>query len=140
MVAFCAYRGGVTHYDREADILYLELRPAKVARSVEHGWGGLVDLGNDGQLVGVEYWEASRHLPAALLDTLPSARGDVSNQDAQHGMPAPPKKVSPEEAAAARRYWTKERMSNAKPLPFPTSGRASRPPSTPDHGSEPDPR
>jgi uncharacterized protein YuzE len=63
--------GAVTTYDPEADILYLELRSAPVARSVEHGWG-LVDLGDDGQPVGMEYWDASQRLPSDLLGALPA--------------------------------------------------------------------
>jgi len=72
---WCAAPGGasvidVTYYDREADIVYVQLRDAEVARSEEHGWG-LIDLGRDGEPVGMEYWDASEHLAAEFLDALP---------------------------------------------------------------------
>lgn len=60
---------GVSYYDPEADILYVELRSGEAARSVEHDWG-LIDLGDDGEPVGVEYWDASETLPPALLGAL----------------------------------------------------------------------
>ena len=66
----------VTYYDREADILYVELRAADAPRNVEHGWG-LIDLGDDGVPVGIEYWDASERLPAELLAALPAPRPPV---------------------------------------------------------------
>lgn len=59
----------VTYYDREADIVYVELRAIEAARSIEHEWG-LIDLGDDGEPVGIEYWDASERLPAELLAAL----------------------------------------------------------------------
>jgi len=59
----------VSYYDPEADILYVELRSGEAARSVEHDWG-LIDLGDDGEPVGAEYWDASETLPPALLGAL----------------------------------------------------------------------
>lgn len=70
----------VAYYDREGDILYVQLRDGQVARSVEHDWG-LIDLGDDGQPVGVEYWDASDHLPAEMLGALP----DVATRAAAAG-------------------------------------------------------
>jgi uncharacterized protein YuzE len=61
----------VTYYDREADIVYVQLRDADVARSEEHDWG-LIDLGEDRKPVGMEYWDASQHMPAEFLDALPA--------------------------------------------------------------------
>ena len=66
----------VTYYDREADIVYVGLRDAEAARSAEHEWG-LIDLGDDGEPVGVEYWDASDHLPAEMLDVLPAPKPPV---------------------------------------------------------------
>jgi uncharacterized protein YuzE len=61
----------MTYYDRDADILYVELADAQVARSVEHEWG-LIDLSDEGTPVGLEYWHASEHLPAEMLGALPA--------------------------------------------------------------------
>ncbi len=61
----------MTYYDREADIVYVELCAAEVVRSEEHEWG-LIDRGQDGEAVGMEYWDASEHLPADFLDALPA--------------------------------------------------------------------
>lgn len=63
-----------TYYDREANIVYVELRTIEVARSVEREWG-LIDLGDDGEPVGIEYWDASARLPAELLEALPRPEG-----------------------------------------------------------------
>lgn len=66
----------VTYHDRQADILYVELRNSAAARSIEYDWG-LIDLGDDGEPVGVEYWDASEHLPSELLGALPAPRPSV---------------------------------------------------------------
>lgn len=62
------------HYDRKVDIAWLRLEGwDKESVRVEHTPSGLVerDLSN-GRVVGLEYWEASKRLPAELLDALPS--------------------------------------------------------------------
>jgi len=61
----------MTYYDRGADILYVELSDADAVGSTEHDWG-LIDIGEDGEPVGVEYWDASERLPAELLGVLPT--------------------------------------------------------------------
>ena len=61
----------VTYYDREADIVYVELQDVAIARSVEHDWG-LIDVDAEGSPIGLEYWDASNRLPAELLGALPS--------------------------------------------------------------------
>jgi uncharacterized protein YuzE len=60
----------VTYYDRRADIVYFELAVSEVARSEEREWG-LIDFGPDDATVGIEYWSASRRLPADMLAALP---------------------------------------------------------------------
>jgi uncharacterized protein YuzE len=62
------------HYDEQADIAWLRFEgydPATVV--AEQSSFGLRELDPvDGHLVGLEYWEASRKLPAELLAMLPS--------------------------------------------------------------------
>lgn len=76
------------HYDGEADILYIELREVEVACSIEHEWG-LIDLGDDGAVVGIEYWDASDHLPPTLLGALPAP--DPAVEAGAAGGTAPPR-------------------------------------------------
>ena len=50
-------------YDREVDVLYVDLRdrgPADVAHTVELGGGRQVDYDNDGNVLGVEFLAAGR--------------------------------------------------------------------------------
>lgn len=61
----------MTYYDRDSDIAYFEISGARVDRSSEHAWG-LLDLDAAGNVVGAEYWQASRRLPTELLDALPA--------------------------------------------------------------------
>jgi uncharacterized protein YuzE len=62
------------HYDREADIAWLRFE----------GWGkdrvrteetdhGLIERDRaSGQVLGLEFWDASKRLPAELLEALPA--------------------------------------------------------------------
>lgn len=61
----------MTYYDREADVLLVELFDGDVDRSEERDWG-LMDLAADGRTVAVEVWQASSRLPGEVLATLPS--------------------------------------------------------------------
>jgi uncharacterized protein YuzE len=66
----------MTYYDRQADIVYVELVDDSVAQSIEHGWG-LIDVNSSGQTVGFECWTASQRFPAELLDALPQPAEDI---------------------------------------------------------------
>lgn len=61
----------MTYYDREADVLLVELLDEDAERSEEREWG-LVDLAADGRTVAVEVWQASRRLPPEVLASLPA--------------------------------------------------------------------
>lgn len=61
----------MTYYDREADVLLVELLDDGTDRSEERDWG-LVDLAADGRTVAIEVWQASRRLPPEVLDSLPT--------------------------------------------------------------------
>ncbi len=62
------------HYDDEADIAWLRFEgydPARViAEEVAFGLRERDPV--NGRLVGLEYWRASKSLPAELLEMLPS--------------------------------------------------------------------
>jgi uncharacterized protein YuzE len=62
------------HYDRKADIAWLRLDgwDAERVRVEERAWG-LVEFDREtGRVTGLEYWDASEHLPAELLEALPA--------------------------------------------------------------------
>jgi uncharacterized protein YuzE len=67
-------------YDPEVDIAMVCLEPGR-ATSEEHSWG-LIDRDRDtGRLMGFEIWNASKVLPAELVEALRSA-------DKPHGVAA----------------------------------------------------
>jgi uncharacterized protein YuzE len=62
------------HYDRKADIAWLRLdgwEPDRV-RVDEKRWGLIERDRETGRVIGLEYWKASKRLPAELLDALPA--------------------------------------------------------------------
>ena len=68
------------HYDRTADIAWLRLDGWDEERvEVEETATGLVERDREtGRVLGLEYWEASKRLPAELLEALPAPpRRDV---------------------------------------------------------------
>ena len=62
------------HYDQDADIAWLRLDGWDKDRvQLEETDHGLVERDcASGRVLGLEFWEASRRLPADLLDALPS--------------------------------------------------------------------
>jgi uncharacterized protein YuzE len=60
------------HYDPEVDIALLVLEKGR-AVSEEHEWGLIDRDPDDGHLMGFEIWNARRHLPAELVDALPTS-------------------------------------------------------------------
>jgi hypothetical protein len=62
------------HYDRAIDIAWLRLDGwDKDHVRVERTASGLVERDpRTDRIVGLEYWEASKRLPAELLDALPA--------------------------------------------------------------------
>jgi uncharacterized protein YuzE len=66
----------VGHYDRSADIAWLVLPGFEGAHTVGHPepWGLREVDERTGQLVALEFWEASTQLPRVLLDALPAPR------------------------------------------------------------------
>jgi uncharacterized protein YuzE len=60
-----------THYDPEADALYVRFATARVAESEEVSPGVVIDFDIEGRIVGVEVLDARRHLAAGA--DLPTA-------------------------------------------------------------------
>ncbi|MBI4319961.1 MAG: DUF2283 domain-containing protein [Chloroflexi bacterium] len=57
-------------YDPEVDALYIELRKAKPASSIDLEDGVTADLDRDGHVIGLEVLDASERLGADPLATL----------------------------------------------------------------------
>jgi uncharacterized protein YuzE len=62
------------HYDRDVDIAWLRFEGWDKDRvRVEESENGLIERDRQsGQVIGLEFWEASKRLPAELLDALPT--------------------------------------------------------------------
>lgn len=54
-------------YSKEADALYVYFREVEVAKSKEVEEGVVVDLDNEGHIVGIEILDASKRLTAKEL-------------------------------------------------------------------------
>lgn len=59
------------HYDPQVDIALLSFERGP-AVSEERDWGLIDRHPDDGHLMGFEIWEASRNLPAELVEALPT--------------------------------------------------------------------
>ena len=51
----------MVEYDRKADILYIKLRDSKIVDTRMLGEDIYVDVGEDGDFVGIEIWRASQN-------------------------------------------------------------------------------
>ncbi len=61
----------VVRYDREHDILYIDVRPsARAAETVEAADDLLIDLDEEGNVIGIELWRASEYLAEPLSSAL----------------------------------------------------------------------
>jgi uncharacterized protein YuzE len=59
------------YYDTEADIVWLPTGHAEHVVSEEVEWGLIDHDEMTDEVVAVEIWAASKHLPKAILDALP---------------------------------------------------------------------
>jgi Protein of unknown function (DUF2283). len=68
------------HYDREADIAWVRFESYDPNTAVaEETDAGLRELDpSTGEIVGLEFWEASRKLPAEFLRTLPPPQVEIA--------------------------------------------------------------
>jgi uncharacterized protein YuzE len=70
----------VAYYDPDADIFVADRMKAAIARSQEQPWG-LLDIAEDGRVVGIEVWDASTRLPAELLRATPVVQQQALRSD-----------------------------------------------------------
>ncbi len=56
-----------THYDRDADALYLRFAEGRIAESEEVAPGVVIDFDAEGRIVAFEVLAASRHLAAGAV-------------------------------------------------------------------------
>ena len=56
-----------THYDREADALYLRFAEGRIVASEEVAPGVVLDFDDEGRIVALEVLSASRHLAAGAV-------------------------------------------------------------------------
>jgi uncharacterized protein YuzE len=68
------------HYDAEADIAWVRFENYDTHTAVaEESDAGLRELDpSTGEIVGLEFWEASRKLPADFLRMLPPPRAEIA--------------------------------------------------------------
>ncbi|WP_048191334.1 DUF2283 domain-containing protein [Pyrolobus fumarii] len=66
MQRVCAKLRVVVEYDREADAAYIRLGEGRVAETMEVEPGVLLDLDDEGRVIGVEVLEASVRLGRVL--------------------------------------------------------------------------
>lgn len=72
------------HYDPEVDIALIVIESGR-AISEEHEWGLIDRDPDDRHLMGFEIWEASTHLPPALIAALPAPSGSDEPQSSTAG-------------------------------------------------------
>ena len=60
------------YYDRDADIAWLPTGYSEDVVSEEVGWGLIDHDAATDQVVALEVWDASKRLPQAVLDALPT--------------------------------------------------------------------
>lgn len=63
-----------SYYDSDADIVWLPTGDSKKVVSEEVEWGLIDHDETTDEIVAVEIWAASKHLPKAILDALPRPR------------------------------------------------------------------
>ena len=68
------------HYDREADIAWVRFESYDPSTAVaEETEAGLRELDpSTGEIVGLEFWEASRRLPEDFLQMLPPPQVEIA--------------------------------------------------------------
>ena len=61
-------------YDPEADILYIRVRDEKVKDTVDLNEDVWVDLDENGEIVGIEIWQARKNVISEILKYLEKAK------------------------------------------------------------------
>ena len=61
-------------YDHEADILYIRVREEEVKDTVDLNDDIWADLNEKGEIVGIEIWQARKHVISEILKFLEKAK------------------------------------------------------------------
>lgn len=68
-------------YDPDIDALYIELRDLPILKSVDYEEGVTLDLGEDGEAVGLEILDATNHLdPEGPWKLLEKTKEDATSK------------------------------------------------------------
>ena len=60
------------HYDAEADILYIVVKEGPVEDTIEVDEDVFIELGKNGEVVGIEIWRASKNILEPISKTIAS--------------------------------------------------------------------
>jgi len=61
-------------YDPEADILYIMIRDEKVKETRDLDEDIWIDINDRGEIVGIEIWQARKHIISGILEFLRKGR------------------------------------------------------------------
>lgn len=61
-------------YDPESDILYIQIRDEKIKETVDLDDDIFADLNEKGEIVGIEIWQARKHIFSELIEFLDMPR------------------------------------------------------------------
>ena len=61
-------------YDPEADIMYIKIKEDKIKDTVDLGEDIWADLNEKGEIVGIEIWQARKHIISEVLKYLERAK------------------------------------------------------------------
>ena len=54
-------------YDKQADALYIHIGNGQVRKTLKAGKNALIDLGDKGRVIGVEFYNISKSVPEGKL-------------------------------------------------------------------------
>ncbi len=61
-------------YDPEADVIYIKIKDDKVENTVDWDEDIFADLNEKGEVVGIEIWQARKHIVSEILKHLQKAK------------------------------------------------------------------
>ena len=61
-------------YDLEADMMYIKIKEDKIKDTVDLGEDIWADLNEKGEIVGIEIWQARKHVISEVLKYLERAK------------------------------------------------------------------
>jgi len=57
-------------YDPEADILYIKIKKGQAAKTIDLGEDVWADIDDNGEIIGIEIWQARKHIITEILKYL----------------------------------------------------------------------